>query len=350
VMGDLVLTHDSIAEGVHFLPHDPPASVGWKLVAVNLSDLAAKGAEPLAALMSVTIAGDGTWEEGFLSGVAAACEAYHLPLVGGDTIALPIDAPRVLGLTAIGRGGANVPSRAGGRPGDRLWLVGTLGDAAAGLAALQADRHAEGLLIEAYRRPVPLLAAGRAFAPHAHAMMDVSDGLLLDLARLCSASGCGAVVDLDAIPLTRAFIAERGQHRAARLFAATGGDDYALLAAVAPDLDPALSLCLPRGAILAPIGHLTDGGGIILSDAAGEVPLPERLGYEHYHRDEAAPLADRHARAGVGHGRRAVATRGLRKTSAQSGLPAPISPLHLRHSSSGGLALRSTVNGGISTP
>ena len=285
VLGDLVLTHDSIAEGVHFLPADPPASVGWKLVAVNLSDLAAKGAEPLAALMSVTIAGDGAWEEGFLAGVAAACEAYNLPLVGGDTIALPIDAPRVLGLTAIGRGGGYVPARDGGKPGDRLWLVGTLGDAAAGLAVLLADRQAAGVLVEAYRRPVPLLAAGRALAPHAHAMMDVSDGLLLDLARLCTASKCGAAVDLDALPLTRAFIAERGQHRAARLFAATGGDDYALLAACAPDLDPSLSLCLPHGAMVTPIGFLTDGGGISLTDAAGEVPLPERLGYEHHDRD-----------------------------------------------------------------
>ena len=284
VLGDLVLTHDTIAEGVHFLPHDPPASVGWKLVAVNLSDLAAKGAEPLAALMSVTLAGDGTWEESFLAGVAAACEAYGLPLVGGDTIALPAGAPRVLGLTAIGRGGARVPSRAGGRPGDRLWLVGMLGDAAAGLAALEADRKAEGLLVEAYRRPVPLLAAGRALAPAAHAMMDVSDGLLLDLARLCRASGCGARLDLDALPLSRAFIAERGQRRAARLFAATGGDDYALLAALAPQRDP-LSLCLPQGAMLSAIGTLTDGSGISLHDAAGEVPLPERLGYEHHHRD-----------------------------------------------------------------
>ena len=292
VLGDLVMTHDSIAEGVHFLPHDPPASVGWKLVAVNLSDLAAKGAEPLAALMSVTIAGDGTWEEGFLAGVAAACEAYRLPLVGGDTIALPLDAPRVLGLTAIGRGGSEVPSRAGGRPGDRLWLVGTLGDASAGLAALRADRKAEGLLVEAYRRPVPLLAAGSALAPAAHAMMDVSDGLLLDLSRLCRASGCGARIDLAALPLSRAFIAERGQHRGARLFAATGGDDYALLAALPSDLDP-LSLCLPRGAMLSPIGTLTDGNGISLFDAAGEVPLPERLGYEHHHRDPTAPMADR---------------------------------------------------------
>jgi thiamine-monophosphate kinase len=283
VLGDLVLTHDTIAEGVHFLPDDPPASVGWKLVAVNLSDLAAKGAVPLGALMSATIAGDGAWEERFLCGVAAACEAYALPLIGGDTIALPAGAPRVLGLTAIGRGGAVVPSRGGGQPGDRLWLVGTLGDAAAGLAVLCADSAAEGVLVEAYRRPVPLLAAGAVLAPHAHAMMDVSDGLLLDLSRMCAASGCGAAINLDALPLSRAFIAERGLDRRARLFAATGGDDYALLAAFAPELDPGLSLCLPRSTMVTPIGYLTDGGTIGLSDAAGEVPLPERLGYEHHH-------------------------------------------------------------------
>ena len=89
VLGDLVVTHDSIAEGIHFLPHDPPASVGWKLVAVNLSDLAAKGAEPTAALLSLTVTGPGQWEDDFLSGVEAACESYGLPLIGGDTISLP---------------------------------------------------------------------------------------------------------------------------------------------------------------------------------------------------------------------------------------------------------------------
>jgi len=282
VLGDLVLTHDTIAEGVHFLPDDPPASVGWKLVAVNLSDLAAKGAEPLAALMSATICGDGVWERAFLSGVAAACEAFRLPLVGGDTIALPFGAPRVLGLTAIGRGGSVVPSRAGARPGDRLWLAGTLGDAAAGLALLKADARAEGMLVEAYRRPLPLLAAGQVLAPFAHAMMDISDGLLLDLARLIKASGCGARIDLDALPLTREFVGERGSGRAARLFAATGGDDYALLAALAPDLDPGLSLCLPSATIFGTIGTITAGDGIELFDAAGDVPLPERLGYEHH--------------------------------------------------------------------
>src|SRR5687767_1205040 len=124
VIGDLVLTHDMIAEGVHFLPSDPPASVGWKLVTVNLSDLAGKGAEPVAALMGFTLGSDSEWEERFLAGVAAACETYGMALVGGDTIALPRGAPRVFGLTAIGRGGEHIPSRAGGEVGDALWLVG----------------------------------------------------------------------------------------------------------------------------------------------------------------------------------------------------------------------------------
>src|SRR6476646_6233028 len=136
VLDGLVITHDSIAEGVHFFPFDPPASVGWKLVAVNLSDLAAKGATPAAALLSLTISDD-EWDEQFLGGVEAACESYALPLIGGDTIALPVSAPKVLGLTAIGRGGERVPDRAGGKAGDKLWLVGTIGDSAAGLAQLR---------------------------------------------------------------------------------------------------------------------------------------------------------------------------------------------------------------------
>jgi thiamine-monophosphate kinase len=280
VIGDLVFTHDMIAEGVHFLPEDPPASVGWKLVAVNLSDLAGKGAEPVAALMGVTLGGDAEWDERFLAGVGAACETYGLALVGGDTIALPPAAPRVLSLTAIGRGGDRIPSRSGGRAGDSLWLVGTVGDAAAGLAALRVDEAAEGTLVEAYRRPVPQLAVGRLLAPHATAMMDLSDGLLLDARRLCAASKCGARIDLDAVPLTRAYIAERGNDRRARIAAATGGDDYALLAALPAQFDP-LGLSLPARTILARVGTLTDGEGLSLFDQGGEVPLPERLGYEH---------------------------------------------------------------------
>ena len=280
VLGDMVLTHDSIAEGVHFLKDDPPASVGWKLVAVNLSDLAAKGAAPVGALMSATI-GDRDWDDAFLRGVAAACETYKIPLLGGDTIALPDGAPRVLGLTAIGRADHPVPSRAGGKFGDKLWLVGTLGDAAAGLMALTGDTDAEGPLVEAYRRPIPQLVAGQALAPHAHAMMDVSDGLLIDLDRMIRASGCGATVDLDALPLSRAFIAEHRDDREARLFAATGGDDYALLCAFPPDFDASVRVSLPSGTILAPIGTLDEGSQLRLTDGLGEVPMPEHLGYEH---------------------------------------------------------------------
>ena len=279
LLDGLVITHDTIAEGVHFLSADPPASVGWKLVAVNLSDLAAKGAAPRAGLLSMAV-GDEDWDEGFLGGVEAACESYGLALIGGDTIALPEGAPRVVGLTAIGTAGDRVPSRAGGRPSDVLWLVGTLGDSAAGLAQLLDDEEATGPMVDQYRRPVPQLAAGQALARVANAMMDVSDGLLLDLSRLCEASGCGAEVDLDALPLSRAFVAERGQERKARLFAATGGDDYALLAALPAGIDP-LSLSLPPRTRIAAIGRLTDGSAIALHDGDGPVGMPERRGYEH---------------------------------------------------------------------
>jgi len=280
VLEGFVVTHDTIAEGVHFLPHDPPASVGWKLVAVNLSDLAAKGATPAGALLSLTIAGPGEWEQTFLGGVEAACESYGLPLLGGDTIALPPASPRVLGLTAFGRAGTRVPDRAGAA-GDALWLVGTIGDAAAGLALLTGDRNADGPLVDIYRRPIPQLGAGQALAPHAHAMMDVSDGLLLDAKRMADASRCGIHIELDALPLSSAFVAERGQDRAARLFAATGGDDYALLTALRPGLDPE-TLSLPNLTRISRIGELVAGQrGISLTHAGEPVELPETLGFEH---------------------------------------------------------------------
>ncbi|MES2136757.1 MAG: thiamine-phosphate kinase [Pseudomonadota bacterium] len=297
LLGDMVVTHDTIAEGVHFLPFDPPASVGWKLVTVNLSDLAAKGAEPAGALLSLTISGPGRWELDFLGGVEAACESYGIPLIGGDTIALPIGAPRVLGMTAIGRATAAVPARAGGLPGDVLWLVGTVGDAAAGLAQLRADRHATGALVDIFRRPIPQLEAGRAVAPHAHAMMDISDGLLLDAQRMAEASGCVANIELDALPLSSAFVAERGQDQPARMFAATGGDDYALLAALPADFDPA-TLSLPSGTRISRIGTLSAGEpSLCLTSNGKPVELPEKLGFEHSSIDDrgisAAPVADR---------------------------------------------------------
>lgn len=301
VLDGLVLTHDTIAEGVHFLPHDPPASVGWKLAAVNLSDLAAKGAFPAGALLSLTISGDGEWELDFLGGIEAACESYGLPLLGGDTIALPPGAARVLGLTVIGRSGAAIPDRAGGKAGDQLWLVGTTGDAAAGLALLLDDLEAQGTLVDIYRRPIPQLGAGQIIAPFADAMMDVSDGLLLDASRMAEASSCQIQIELDLLPLSSAFVAERGQNLIARLFAATGGDDYALLAALPPEIDPA-TLSLPSRTIVTRIGSLKKGGPpLSLSFGGKPVDLPERLGFEHasIERDandcglSAPPMADR---------------------------------------------------------
>ena len=281
VLGNLVITHDSIAEGVHFLATDPPASVGWKLVAVNLSDLAGKGAEPAGALLSLAMRGDGSWESEFLTGVEHACESYSLPMIGGDTIALPEGAPRVLGLTAIGRAGPKVPERAAARTGDALWLIGTVGDAAAGLASLEADPRATGPLVDIYRRPIPQLRAGQIVAPHANAMMDVSDGLLLDARRMAEASGCMIQIALDSLPISGAFTAAIGSNAEAHLFAATGGDDYSLLAALPAELDLA-TLSLPEGTRIARIGVLTAGGPQLALTWHGEtVELPERLGFEH---------------------------------------------------------------------
>lgn len=283
----MVLTHDTIAEGIHYRADDPPESVGWKLAAVNLSDLAAKGAEPAGALLSLTmgtpregaLAGD--WEEAFLTGLEAACESYGLPLLGGDTIALPDGAPRVLGLTAIGRAGKATPTRDGATPGDELWLVGTLGDAMAGLAQLLDDELAQGPLVDIYQRPIPQLAAGKVLAREAHAMMDVSDGLLLDAMRMATASGCGATIDLGLINLSDAFIEARGDDRKARLFAATGGDDYALLAAFPPGLAATLRKSLPEKTYFSPVGRMENEPGLRLVHLGQNVTLPEPLGHEH---------------------------------------------------------------------
>lgn len=298
LLDGLVVTHDSIAENVHFLTADPAASVGWKLVAVNLSDLAAKGAVPAGALLSFALSGDDQWDNGFVTGVEHACESYGLPLIGGDTFALPAGAPRVFGLTAIGRAGDKVPGRDGATPGDRLWLVGTVGDSAAGLEQLRRDSHSRGPLVDIYRRPIPQLGAGQALAPHAHAMMDVSDGLLLDARRIAEASAVAVTIALDDLPLSSAFVAERGEDLEGRMFAATGGDDYALLAALPAALDPA-TLSLPSGTRMTAVGTIAPGDGSIAVTWRGvPIELPERLGFEHQgNRDPnraGAPMADRH--------------------------------------------------------
>lgn len=281
--GDLVLTHDMLVEGVHFLRTDPPGDVAWKLLAVNLSDLAAKGAAPLGVLLGCGLTGDRDWDTAFVGGLGEALAAFAVPMLGGDTVRMPNGAPHTLGLTAIGRGApGGTPARNGALAGDRLWVSGTIGDAGIGLRIALGEIAGPAVLREAYRRPVPRLAAGRALAPLVHAMADISDGLLIDSGRMAAASGLHVAIDLDAIPLSADLVALAGNARAARLAAATAGDDYELLFAAPPGAAAALStLSQSLGLTLTPVGRFAAGAGLALFDTGGPVPLPERLGYEH---------------------------------------------------------------------
>ena len=271
----LVLSHDMIVEGVHYLASDPPAGVAWKLVAVNLSDLAAKGARPLGVMLGFTLGEEG-WDRAFAEGLGTALAAFGIPLLGGDTVSAPA---RVLGLTAIGRALGPVPSRGGARPGGLLWVSGAIGDAGAGLRILKGELPPDDALVERYRNPRPRLEAGQRLAPLVTAMMDVSDGLLIDAARMAAASGCALTVELDTVPLSEAFLALLGE---ARLEAATAGDDYELLFATDAAAAPAiLALADEIGLPFSRIGSFEAGAGLALSDRGQPVQLPAKLGFEH---------------------------------------------------------------------
>jgi thiamine-monophosphate kinase len=266
--GALVLTHDMIVEGVHYLPDDPPGDVAWKLVAVNLSDLAAKGARPIGVLLGYAL-GDGDYDAAFVAGLAAALAAFDVPLLGGDTVRMPDAAPRAHGLTAIGKAPPHgTPSRAGAMAGDLLYMTGRVGAAGLGLAIARGERDGPAEWLAAYRRPQPRLAEGQALAPLVHAMADISDGLLIDAARMAEASRLAVEIDLPAVPIPEG---------ADRLAAATAGDDYELLFA-AP---PGLNLLQHDLAMVTPIGRFRDGSGLTLHGEQGVLALPDMLGYEH---------------------------------------------------------------------
>jgi len=265
-----VVTADALVEGVHFLPTDPAADVGWKLAAVNLSDLAAKGAVPEGMVLAYPLR-DADWDRGFLEGLGEALAAYSCPLIGGDTVSLPRGAPRILSATLLGRDAA-APPRAGARTGDALWVTGTLGDAGAGLAVARGEAGPAELLA-AYRRPRPRLAEGRRLGPRATAMCDVSDGLLIDAGRMAAAAGLSVTVALDALPLSAPYRAFRGETQAARLAAATAGDDYELLFALPPGETPPVDA--------ARVGRFAAGSGLTLFDGGEALPPPGRLGWLH---------------------------------------------------------------------
>ena len=256
----LVFTHDMMVEGVHWLPQQDPADVAWKLVATNLSDLAAKGAEPLGVLLGYTLTGA---QDRFLDGLRAVLAEYDVPLLGGDTVGRGSGAP-THGLTAIGRATHRpVPARSGARPGDSIWTTGALGGAMMGFEALLAgDNSAD---TTAFRRPRARLAQGRALAPHVTAMMDLSDGLLLDAARMAAASKVTLALDSKAVPLAASVPEAR------RRDALGWGDDYELLFTLPEGVSPP---CPAHR-----IGQARAAGpeALLLDDARHQ----GRLGFEH---------------------------------------------------------------------
>ncbi|KPF64811.1 thiamine-phosphate kinase [Porphyrobacter sp. AAP60] len=249
----LVINHDMMAEGTHFRADADMADVAWKLVAANLSDLAAKGAEPLGVLLGHTL---GREDARFLDGLNAALEAFGTPLLGGDTVA--VSGGRTFAMTAIGRATHTpVPARSGAKAGDAIFVTGQVGRAMLGFEGDPAH-------LTAFNRPVPRLAEGRALAPLVSAMMDVSDGLLIDCRRMAQASGVTFTLATDAIP-----VADPARYDDCIRW----GDDYELLFTAATDV------ILPIDA--ARIGQVSSAGPAPL--VLGDVPLPgsDNLGYEH---------------------------------------------------------------------
>ncbi len=254
----LVLTHDMLVEGVHYLPAQSRADVAWKLVATNLSDLAAKGAEPLGVLLGYMF---GEGEEDFLSGLAEVLDHYGVPLLGGDTVSG--GPPQALGLTAIGRAThCPVPSRSGARPGDTLWVTGALGQAMLGFEALRDGTAGD---TGAYVRPMARLAEGQALAPLVSAMMDVSDGLLLDAWRMAEASAVSLAIDGAGVPVA---VAEPR-----RLDALRWGDDYELLFTLPDGVEPPVAATR--------IGRAEPRGFVPLFLDGAPIANRAGLGWEH---------------------------------------------------------------------
>lgn len=278
---DLVLTVDAMVAGVHFLPDDPPELVGRKLLRVNLSDLAAKGAVPLGYLLAVSAprGTPETWFAGFAAGLAADQASFAIPLLGGDTTSTP--GPITLSLTAIGHvAPGGMVRRAGARAGDGVFVTGTIGDGALGLLAAQ-GRLADptGFLRDRYRLPQPRLGLLRPGLVSAG--MDVSDGLVQDLGHLCRAAGIGARIEAARVPLSPAARAAGADHLPTCL---SGGDDYELLLAAPPAAEPALfAAARATGIPLTRIGVFHSGsGGVIVEDVDGTPVSLGAGGWSHF--------------------------------------------------------------------
>jgi thiamine-monophosphate kinase len=282
----LVLAADALVEGVHFLPDDPPGMIARKLLRVNLSDLAAMGATPLGYLMTTafTRGTPDTWIADFVAGLADDQQRFGLAVLGGDTVATP--GPACFSLTIIG----TVPPglalhRRGARIGDEIWVSGSIGDAALGLRVLQGKLavDAEEHLARRYRLPEPRLALGQALRGVARAAMDVSDGLVQDLGHLCRAAGCGAEITADAVPLSPAARAALAADAALGPLILTGGDDYELLFAAAPeDADAVQAASIKAGVPVARLGRFVAGDGVVMRDGSGAAITLPQGGWSHF--------------------------------------------------------------------
>ena len=274
----LLVTTDALIEGVHFRRDwSPAASIGHKALAVNLSDVAAMGGEPVAAFLAFSAPSDlpVAWLDDFAGGLRDLASRAGVDLAGGDTTGST--GPLALCLTVLGRAPMRaVRYRDGARPGDRVAVSGTLGDAALAVHLLQQGRPCPARLRRRLEWPEPRLALGRALGAHAGctALMDLSDGLTTDLPRMASASGVGVRLEVDRVPLSADLLAACGGDRARALsWALAGGDDYELLAACRPDAELE-SLTI--------IGEFVEGSGMTCVDGQGRETTPPRRGFAHF--------------------------------------------------------------------
>jgi thiamine-monophosphate kinase len=280
---ELAVSIDTLVEGVHFPLGTAAADIGWKSLAVNLSDLAAMGATPAWALLALTLpSADPAFIDGFATGFAQLAQSYRLALVGGDTTrgAFTISVA-VHGFVPPGK----ALMRAGAQIGDAILVTGTLGDAAAGLRLVQNANNTDlrsAFLLERLNRPTPRVAAGLALRGHASACIDVSDGLLADLGHLCAASHVGAEIEVPLLPRSSALL-DLFDEATSRDFALSGGDDYELCFTVPAQHVAAVQADLARlGCGATKIGRIVDGSGVSVRDADGRWLEPVHRGWDHF--------------------------------------------------------------------
>ena len=287
---DLVLTTDALVAGVHFFADDPPGLIARKALRVNLSDLAAKGARPLGFLLALALPKDWRteWLASFAAGLAEDAVAYGCPLAGGDTVSTP--GPLMLSVTAFGA----VPSgrmvaRSGVKLGDRLYVSGTIGDSAIGLRIRRGEgpaltQTARQYLLDRYLLPEPRLALAPAVHAHANGGMDVSDGFVGDLTKMLAASGVTARAPIYLLPLSSAARAAIAADPDLFEVAATGGDDYELLASVSPESAPAFeAAAAAAGVRVTLVGNVVEGVAppCFVGPDGGRVTFP-RASYSHF--------------------------------------------------------------------